>query len=290
MDGAGGAKSLWSRIPPTARAIAAGLLIGLAGANVWSLLAVTLGPQLWTAVAEVLFLVVYLAWASGRGPPRSTRGARGAAFRVGPISRTQWVWGLTAAAAFAITVHAALVVLFRLTPFPATAFHQGYDLSYLPGATARWLAVIISAASAGICEETGFRGYMQRPIESRHGPAIAIAVSAVLFTLVHMNKSWLVVGMAPLVLGAGLLLGTLAWASRTLVFCMIGHTLMDIGLFAYWWTQIAGVFTAPTIFQSGPDAPFFVAGAIFASALALTLFAIVRLRRLSDRRSNRARL
>lgn len=28
-----------------------------------------------------------------------------------------------------------------------------------------------SAASAGICEETGFRGYMQRPIEQ--GPKLA---------------------------------------------------------------------------------------------------------------------
>ena len=281
METAGAPNGLWTRIPLTARAIASGLLVGLVGANVWSLLAVGLGPKAWTALAEVGFLVLYLAWASGRGPPRSTRIARGGAFRAGPLSRTQWLWGLTAAGAFAVTVHAALVVLFRLTPFPAAAFHQGYDLSFLPGAPARWLAVVISAASAGICEETGFRGYMQRPIETRHGPAIAIAISAVLFTLVHMNKSWLVAGMAPLVLGAGLLLGTLAWASRSLVFCMIGHTLMDIGLFAYWWTQIAGVFRAPTVFQAGVDAPFFIACGLFAGALVLTLLAIVRLRRLA---------
>ncbi len=285
METAGGANALWTRIPLTARAIAAGLLVGLVGTNVWSLLAVVFGPRAWTALAEVAFLVLYLAWASGRGPPRSTATARRAAFRAGPLSRAQWVWGFTAAAAFAVTVHAALVVLFRLTPFPAAAFHQGYDLSFLPGAPARWLVVVISAASAGICEETGFRGYMQRPIETRHGPTIAIAISAALFTLVHMNKDWLVPGMTPLVLGAGLLLGLIAWTSRSLVFCIIGHTLMDIGLFAYWWTQIAGVFRAPTVFQAGLDAPFFVACGLFAGALAVTVLAIVRLSRLAGDRA-----
>jgi membrane protease YdiL (CAAX protease family) len=225
-------------------------------------------------VAEVAFLIVYIAWARGLGPPSSTRAARRAAFRAGPLTRVQWVWGLVAAVAFAITVHAALVVLFRLTPFPAAAFHKGYDLSSLPGAPARWLAVVLSAASAGVCEETGFRGYMQRPIEARHGPGIAIAISATLFTLIHMNKDWLIPGMAPLVLGAGLLLGLIAWASQSLVFCVIGHTLMDIGLFAYWWTQIAGVFSARTIFVTGADRPFLIACAMLAAALAVTLLSI----------------
>jgi hypothetical protein len=120
---------------------------------------------------------------------------------------------------------------------------------------------------------------MQRPIEARHGPAVAIAISAVLFTLIHMNKDWLIPGMAPLVLGAGLLLGLIAWSSRSLVFCMIGHTLMDIGLFAYWWTQIAGVFSAKTIFTVGLDWPFVAAWVVLGSALAVTLFAIHRLAR-----------
>jgi membrane protease YdiL (CAAX protease family) len=285
MMGAGRADGLWARIPLSARAIVAGLLVGLIGANVWSVLTVVLGIQVWTALAEIAFLALYIAWARGLGPPRSTRTARRIAFRAGVLTRGQWTWGLMAAVAFALTVHSALVVLFRLTPFPAAAFHKGYDLSMLPGAPARWLAVVVSAASAGICEETGFRGYMQRPIEARHGPTIAIAISAVLFTVIHMNKDWLVPGMTPLVLGAGLLLGLIAWTSRSLVFCIIGHTLMDIGLFAYWWTQIAGVFTARPIFETGVDAAFLAACAVFALALAVTLLAIVRLGRLAGDRA-----
>ncbi len=276
-DSDGRAGGLWARIPLSARAIVAGLLVGLIGANVWSVLAIVIGAHIWTALAEIVFLVLYIAWARGLGPPSSTRTTRRTAFRAGRLTRGQWTWGLLAAVAFAVTVHSALVVLFRLTPFPVAAFHKGYDLSFLPGAGARWLVVVVSAASAGVCEETGFRGYMQRPIEARHGPTIAIAVSAVLFTLVHMNKDWLVPGMAPLVLGAGLLLGLIAWTSRSLVFCIIGHALMDIGLFAYWWSQIAGVFTARPIFETGVDAAFLVACAVFAAALVVTLLAIRRL-------------
>jgi membrane protease YdiL (CAAX protease family) len=53
----------------------------------------------------------------------------------------------------------------------------------------RWLAVVVSAASAGICEETGFRGYMQRPIEQRHGAPVAILISSFFFMALHRLAS-----------------------------------------------------------------------------------------------------
>jgi membrane protease YdiL (CAAX protease family) len=268
---------LWTAIPSTIRAVVAGLAIGLIGANVWTLLILALGYRWWTVLAEAGFLILYLAWASGLGPPRITSAARRTAFRAGPPSRPQWIWGLVAAIAFALTAHAALVILFRLTPFPASAFHRGYDLSSAPDVATRWLVVVMAAVSAGVCEETGFRGYMQQPIERRRGPLLAIAIAAVLFTLVHFNKDWLTVGLTPVVLGAGLLLGMIAWASRSLIFCILGHTLMDVGLFAYWWTQIAGVFTARPIFETGIDAPFCLACGGLLVALTITLWAIRRL-------------
>jgi membrane protease YdiL (CAAX protease family) len=137
--------------------------------------------------------------------------------------------------------------------------------------------VIVSAASAGICEETGFRGYMQRPIEQRHGPFVAILISSTFFMLVHLTKSWSMIGMVPIVFGAGVLLGLLAYASQTLVFCMIGHTIMDIGLFAYWWTQIAGTFSQKPIFVSGADRAFVTECTTLVIALAATLFATLQL-------------
>ncbi|HEY4113683.1 MAG TPA: type II CAAX endopeptidase family protein [Rhizomicrobium sp.] len=263
-------------VPVSLRAIVTGLVVGMVAANVWPLLLLRLGMPL-AAALEALFLILYVLWAAGGGPPRAWQAARADAFRVRRLSIADWGWGLLAALAFASTIHAAIVVLFRLVPFPAAAFHAGYDFSFIPAGPLQWAAIVASAISAGVCEETGFRGYMQRPIEKRHGAAIGILVSAVFFTLLHLNKGWATIGMVPIVFLAGLLLGRLAIASASLVFCMIGHTIMDIGLFAYWWTQIAGTFSQRPIGETGLDASFFVEAGAFVLALLVTLLATNRL-------------
>jgi hypothetical protein len=96
---------------------------------------------------------------------------------------------------------------------------------------------------------------------------------------VHLSKSWATLGMVPVVLGAGVLLGLIAWSSGSLIPTMIGHTIMDIGLFAYWWTGIAGDFTSRPISETGVDQSFVIACAIFAIAICVTLLAISKLRR-----------
>ena len=272
-------RSLWSRVPVIIRAVVGGIVIGLAAANVWPLLLIKLGAPV-ASVAEVVFLAVYMWWASGGGPPARLRTVRADYFRSIRLSGAQWFWGVIAALAFAATVHAAIVLLFRFVPFPVEAFHKGYDFSFIPSHQLQWLAVVVSALSAGVCEETGFRGYMQRPIENRHGPAVAILISSLFFMLLHLNKDWALIGMVPIVFGAGVLLGVLARASGTLLFCMLGHWIMDIGLFAYWWTQIAGTFGQRPIAETGMDQSFIVECGVFAAVLIVLLIAMARLRRL----------
>jgi membrane protease YdiL (CAAX protease family) len=269
--------SFWSKLPVSLRAIISGLLIALVAANVWPILLLSLSVPL-AALAEMVFLGLYLWWSSGGGSPRRTRDSRQNAFRRVRLSREQWLWGIIGAIFFAVTVHASIVVLFRCVEFPVAAFRHGYDLSFIPTLPLKWLVVIVSAVSAGICEETGFRGYMQRPIEKRHGAVIAISVSTIFFTLVHLNKSWSLAGMVPIVFGAGLLLGLLAWSSQSLIPSIIGHVTMDIGLFAYWWTGIAGEFTARPLHETGVDGPFVIACATAFVSLLVTLFTISRLR------------
>ena len=230
------------------------------------------------ASVELLFLGLYVWWASGGGPPRRTQAARNIAFRSNSFSSTQWLWVIIAALSFAVTIHAAITLLFRFVAFPTEAFGRGYDFSFIPSRTLQWIAVVVSAMSAGICEETGFRGYMQQPIELRHGPPIAILVSSLLFTVIHLTKGWALIGMVPIVFGAGVLLGLLAWSSASLIPSMIGHVVMDIGLFAYWWTGIAGDFIARPISETGIDRLFLIACAAFAVTLATVLFAISKLR------------
>lgn len=269
--------TMWMKLPTSLRAIVSGLLIALIAANIWPLLLLHMAVPL-AATGEAIFLGLYVWWASGGGPPRRLTEVRALAFRRTGLSPQEWVWGLIAAVFFAVTVHASIALLFRFVSFPIHAFRQGYDFSFIPSQSLRWLAVVFSAISAGICEETGFRGYMQRPIEVRHGASIAIVISASIFTVVHLTKGWAMVGMVPIVFGAGLLLGLLAWSSRSLIPPMIGHVLMDVGLFAYWWTGIAGDFTARPISETGVDKSFGITCLLFAMSLSIVLFTIRKFR------------
>jgi membrane protease YdiL (CAAX protease family) len=271
------------RIPVIVRAIVIGLLVGMIPANVWLVFLVVLKLPVFLAVAaELLFLAVYVWWARGGGPPQSLRGVRADYFRVRSLSGAQWFWGIIAAISFAVTVHSAIALLFRFTHYPAAAFQRGYDISFVPTRQLQYLVCVISALSAGVCEEVGFRGYMQRPIEERHGIIVAIVISSIMFTLLHLTKGWALVGMVPIVFGAGLLLGALARAAGTLWFGILGHWLMDIGLFLFWWTQVAGTFRELPIFETGIDRMFIVESAVFAAALAAVLSATVMLLKLRD--------
>lgn len=266
----------WAKLPIFFRAILAGLLIALPAANVWPLLLLHLGA-LPASVAEAMFLALYIWWAAGGGPPRASQDSRATKFRRGTLSADQWLWGLVAALCFALTIHASIVLLFRFVPFPVAEFRRGYDFSFVPTVPLRWLAVVISATSAGICEETGFRGYMQRPTELKHGALVAILNSSLFFTVLHLTKGWALAGMIPIVFGAGILLGSLAFSAGSLIPCMIGHTIMDIGLFGYWWTGIAGEFTLRPIGETGVDRAFVIAGVAACAMLTVTLLAIWKL-------------
>jgi membrane protease YdiL (CAAX protease family) len=263
--------------PARFRAILAGVLVAIAAANIWPLLLFKLGALL-GAIIEIAFLALFIWWAQGGGPPLALRTARIDAFRSVALSPREMLWGVLAALSFAVTVHSSIVLLFRFIPYPTAAFRQGYDLSFIPTQQMRWLAVVISAASAAICEETGFRGFLQQPLESRYGASVAILTSSLLFTAWHLTKSWALLGMVPIVFGAGVLLGLIAWSTQSLIPCMIGHFVMDVGLFAYWWTGIAGEFSQRPIGETGVDRSFLITSFVFATSLLIVLMVILKLR------------
>jgi membrane protease YdiL (CAAX protease family) len=273
------APNRWTKLPISLRAIVSGLFLAVISLNVWPVLLAIL-PMPLAAFAEAAFLLSFLWWAGGGGPPQSTKSNRAASFRSGKLSVMRWMWGLCAALFFAVTVHASIVLLFRFVPFPVATFRNGYDLSFIHSQFLKWTAILISAVSAGICEEIGFRGYMQQPIEQRSGVLPAVLISSLFFMAVHLTKAWATLGMIPIVFGAGLLLGLLAWSARSLLPGIIGHIVMDIGLFAYWWTGVAGEFSERTISQTGMDRPFLIAFFTFLISLGVVVFAIYKLRRM----------
>ena len=145
---------------------------------------------------------------------------------------------MVGAALFVVVGQSSFMMTFRIIQFPAEAFTSGYNLDALPLWVA-WLFIVMSSLVAGICEEVGFRGYMQVPLEKRYGPRVGIAIVSIMFVVIHLHQAW-----APPVLfhifAISVLLGVLAYTSGSLIPSMIGHTVLDIFNFSYWWSDVAG--------------------------------------------------
>lgn len=177
-----------------------------------------------------------------------------------------WKWGLTAAALFVIIVQASFVVTFRLVDFPAAKFTADYkQLDAFPLWQA-WALLIMGSVVAGICEETGFRGYMQAPLERKFGPVAAIATTSFIFMLVHLSHSW-AYPILPHIFFASVLLGVLAYRTGSLIPGIIGHAILDIFDYSVWWTDLTGGFQKQTIFKTGVDLHFVIWVMIFLAAL-----------------------
>lgn len=129
-----------------------------------------------------------------------------------------------------------------------------------------WVILIMSSVVAGICEETGYRGYLQVPLEKKYGPTSAIIVSSIVFTSVHLSKAW-ALPILPNIFFASVLLGILAYRSGSLIPGIIGHSILDIFDYSIWWTNLTGGFKKQTIFKTGVDEHFVIWTLIFVLGL-----------------------
>jgi membrane protease YdiL (CAAX protease family) len=202
--------------------------------------------------------------------------ARRDAFRKIRLSAAEWKWGLSAALVSVAIVHASLVLLFRFVPLPTEELTSGYTFGSLAPWLA-WVSIIVSALFAGVCEEVGFCGYMQAPLERRYGSWIAISVVSIVFTLVHLHQSW-----APWLLvqlcGASVLWGILAFRTGSLIPGIIGHTLLDVLAFSYWYSDVGGRFERPTLAQVGIDVHFILWLFVFMASIILFYWFVLRIR------------
>ncbi len=265
---------LWHRIPVVLRAIVVGLLVTEVGITAWGVVLVAVPPPLSLAVMSA-FLVLYWLFFSGSMFWQATKEARRDCFRETSLAPATWKWGLVAAALFVVAMEASIFTLFRLVPFPGEQFVRPALLEGTP-TPGLWAALVVASLVAGVCEETGFRGYLQRPLEKRYGPAGAVAVSTAAFAALHLNQPWALTLMPPILL-AGVLLGVLAYASRSLVPGMIGHAVMDVFNFSYWWWSLTGRYDRRTVFETGVDLDFVVWAGTLVLSLALFVLAVAKL-------------
>jgi membrane protease YdiL (CAAX protease family) len=183
------------------------------------------------------------------------------------LSGRVWLWSLAAGGCAATGLLALFFVSLRLGQVPAAAFDDYARLARYPA----WTVVpclVMAAIVAGAVEEAGFRGYMQAPLERRYGPAMAIAIVAVVYFLAHFAP---VSALAGFVLGAAAW-GLLAYLSGSIWPGVILHSLVDTASFLWAWTYAdeAKTLAESAARQSRLDATFYLlaGGALLFGALA----------------------
>jgi len=256
----------WQRIPILIRAILTGLLVSTIGVMAWMVI-IILVPSPWFIVVMGGVLILFWKYFSGNWWPKATAKARSNSFREMKLTTNVWKWSLLGAVLFVVVVQSGFVITFRIMEFPAEAFASEYNFDIMPLWLA-WLVIVMASLVAGICEETGFRGYMQVPLEKRYGPGVGITIVSIMFLVIHLNQAW-----APPVLfhlfAMSVLLGILAYSSGSLIPSMIGHTVIDIFNFSYWWSDVAGKFERQTIYETGIDFHFIGWFLIFGTSVVL---------------------
>ena len=122
--------------------------------------------------------------------------------------------------------------------------------------------LVMASIVAGVVEEAAYRGYMQGPIERRHGPLAALLISGVLFGAGHFtHHPGAVLGMMPFYLGVVAVYGGVAYFTNSIVPGIILHALGDVwSLGRLWLTgqpewQLSAA-PARTIWETGVDAGF----------------------------------
>lgn len=170
------------------------------------------------AVLTALFLRVY-AFPGRRGARARARS------RVRGVGRA-WPWvvlTMPAMAALSLGLWSALLALGMATEVEFSDEVQKF-LARPGGEVAFYM---LAVAVAPLLEEFGFRGWVQRPLERRWGAQPAIAVTAVLFALAHMQPQ-----AVPVRLAAGLVLGHAVYATRSIWAGVALHVSWNAGVLA----------------------------------------------------------
>jgi membrane protease YdiL (CAAX protease family) len=170
-------------------------------------------------VAAGLFLRVYAIPARWNVRAR----ARSRVRRIGPA----WPWvALTAPAmaALSLGLWSALLATGMATEVEFGEEMEKF-LARRGGEAALW---VLAVAVAPLLEEFGFRAWVQRPVERRLGPEAAIGLTAVLFSIAHLQME-----AVPVRLAAGLVLGHAVYATRSIWAGVALHASWNAGVLGF---------------------------------------------------------
>jgi len=250
------ASGLWNRLPLIARAVLSGCLVSSLGVFTWGAMLSTL-PAPWVILPMIAALWIFWRFFSGKSGSTAGKKSRAERFRSTSLSPAVWKWGLAAAIFFVVIVQTSFTVTFRLIDFPAAKFEADYKLVDTFPLWVAYLIIVMSSVTAAVVEETGFRGYMQAPLEKKYGIVPAIIITSLVFTAIHLSHTW-ALPIWPHIFFASVLLGIIAYKTGSLIPGIIGHAILDILDYSFWWTDLNGGFQKQTIFKTGVDMHFVV--------------------------------
>jgi membrane protease YdiL (CAAX protease family) len=257
------------------KTILAGFLVSTLGIALWSADIRLFGLSPISIAGMLIPLWIYWKFFSGEWI-KGKWTSRAVLFRNNQMPAVIMKWSLLAGLLFVMIVQSSFVITFRMIELPESFSSQYTIIDTLPFGTALF-SIAMASLVAGVCEEVGFRGFMQVPLEKKFGPAFAIGVTSIIFSLAHLDRSWAITIM-PVIFFAGILLGVLAYQAQSLVPGIIGHTILDMFDYSLWWTKLFGRFEWKTISETGLDAHFITWLLIFAASLLVFVLAIVKIR------------
>jgi membrane protease YdiL (CAAX protease family) len=254
---------IWKRVPVILRAVLAGFIVAAVGTLPWAGLA-TLNQKYasgipWAVPIMAVYLWLYWRYMKGGGWPRSTAEIRRLSCRANSLSDEVWGASILAGIVGLAFVILFQVVLNRMVRLPTQSLQ---DFSHVPLPTL-FLFLVMSAVVAGVVEETAFRGYMQSPIEKRHGPVVAVLVVGLVFGFVHFTHPEVTLILLPYYLAVAAVYGTLAHLTNSVFPGMVlhagGNILGSLNLLLTNRTEWqASPKPAPLIWETGADASFWI--------------------------------
>jgi membrane protease YdiL (CAAX protease family) len=233
------------------------LIVGTMPRNFLFAANLRLYPNLpWAVPLTALYIWFFWRYLQGAGPPESTSAKRRAGLRAESLSAQVWAWALVAGGLGIVALVLALQVANRLVLLPPQTLP---DLGSVPESTVVAL-LLMAAPVAGIVEEAAFRGYMQGPIERRYGLVVAILVTGTMFAIAHLDFTLI---LWPYYVAVAAIYGAVTSLTGSILPAVALHTSGNIySNFDLWrhgqaeWQAASG----PTalIWQSGPDASFWI--------------------------------
>ena len=270
----------WMKLPLVLRSILIGFGVTTLGVVIWGLM-VTNIPLAWSFVPMGAILILYWMYFSGKWNPSNTRVFRRFCMRHTKLKRPVWIWGLVGSFFLFILWHSCLILTFRIVEFQPEIFKIFRDINASPSWTS-WSLILMGSLVAGICEEIGYRGYMQAPLEQKYGPVASISITSLVFVVVHLHQAWASGPVLVQLFITSFMIGYLAYATKSLIPGIIAHVTLDIINFSYWWSDVIGTFERKPISMTGVDTHFIITVMVVLLSTVLFIVAIRKLLKLKD--------